>query len=103
MLRVEMHDSIDSLIFRLRGQFTGEEAEYTRTLMGRCHTKMKLVVDLTEVVFVDSVGESVLSFLKRLGAKFIAKGSYALEVCERLRLPLTRNGISRLRTAGVPS
>jgi hypothetical protein len=92
MLRVEMHDSINALIFRLEGRFTGEGAEHVRTLVTRCHIIMRLVVDLTEVTFIDSVGESVLSFFGRLGAELIAQTSYSLDVCERLNLRLARNG-----------
>jgi hypothetical protein len=90
MLRVKMEESLDVLTFRLEGRFTGEEAELARTFVTRCDPEMPLVVDLTEVMFIDGVGEEVLSLLKRLGAKFIAETSYSLDVCERLCLPLVR-------------
>ena len=91
MLRVKMQELLDVLTFRLEGRFTGEQAEHVRTLVTRCDPEMQLVFDLTEVMFIDAVGEDVLSFLKRLGAKFIAETSYALDVCERLCLPLAPN------------
>ena len=56
MLRVEMHDSASSLSLKLEGRFTGDDADHTRTLMTRCRAGMRLVVDLTEVTFIDSVG-----------------------------------------------
>lgn len=87
MLRVETQESGDALIFRLEGRFTGEGAEQVRTLVTRCDNKMTLVIDLTEVLFIDALGESVLSFLKRLGARFVAETSYSRDVCERLDLP----------------
>ena len=92
MLRVEMHDSSNAVIFRVEGRFTGEGAEHVRTLVMRCPMKMKLVVDLSEVSFIDAVGEEVLSFLRRFGAEFVAETSYPLDVCERLCLPLAHNG-----------
>jgi hypothetical protein len=49
---------------------------------------MSLVVDLTEVMYIDSVGEEVLTLLKRLGSQFVAETSYSKDVCERLDLPL---------------
>jgi hypothetical protein len=49
-----------------------------------------LVVDLTDVTFIDSAGEAVLSFFSRLGAKFVALDAYMLDVCERLHLALAR-------------
>ena len=90
MLRVKMQELLDVLTFRLEGRFTGAEAEHVRTLVTRCESEMQLVFDLTEVMFIDAVGEEVLSLFKRLGAKFIAETSYSLDVCERLCLPLVR-------------
>jgi hypothetical protein len=92
MLRVEMQDSANVLILRLEGRFTGDGAEEARMLMTRCASEKGLVVDLTEVTFVDLIGEAALSFFGRLGAKFVAEDAYTLDVCERLHLPLARNG-----------
>jgi hypothetical protein len=94
MLRVEIHDSTNSLSLRLEGRFTGNDAENTRTLMARCHDGMTLVVDLTEVTFIDSVGEEVLSFFARGGAEFVAQTSYTRDICERLQLRLAPDGAS---------
>jgi hypothetical protein len=102
MLRVEICDSADTLIFRLQGRFTGDDAEYTRTLAARFAARGKLLVDLTEVVFIDAAGEEVLSFLGQFGAKFVAPNSYVLDVCERLNLRVARNGSSHLNTLGEP-
>ena len=91
MLRVKMKESVDVLTFRLEGRLTGEGAEHVRTLVTRCDPEMRLVVDLTEVMFIDGIGEEVLSLLKRLGSEFVAETSYSLDVCERLDLPLVRS------------
>src|ERR1039457_6704962 len=50
-----------------------------------------LVVDLTDVSYVDSVGEKVLTWLASVGASFMAKTVYAASLCERLQLPVHRN------------
>lgn len=92
MLRVETHDSANTLTVKLAGRFTGEGAENTRTLMTCCRDGMTLVVDLTEVTFIDSVGEDVLSFFGRFGAEFVAPTSYSLDVCERLHLRIAKDG-----------
>ena len=94
MLRVETHDSADTLSLKLEGRFTGDAAENTCTLVTRCAEGMRLVIDLTEVTFVDSVGEKVLSFFGRFGAEFVAQTSYTVDICERLRLCLARGGAS---------
>lgn len=100
MLRVEILDSADALNLKLEGRFTGEHAEQTRMLVTRCRNGMRLVVDLTDVVFVDAVGEEVLSFFARFGAEFVAPTSYTLDFCERLHLPLAPTGSSHANTSG---
>jgi len=102
MLRVEICDSAGTLILRLEGRFTGDDAEHTRTLGARFAARGRLFVDLTEVVFIDAVGEEVLSFLGQLGAEFVAPNSYALDVCERLNLRVVPNGSSYLNALGEP-
>ena len=102
MLRVEICDSAESLILKLEGRFTGSDAEHTRTLTARLAAREKLLVDLTEVVFVDAAGEEVLSFLGRLGAEFVAPNSYVLDVCERLNLRVAPSGSSHLSALGDP-
>lgn len=88
MLRVKTQESEGALICRLEGRFTGEGAEHLRLFVTHCDSNLELVVDLTEVMFIDAVGEDVLSFIKKLGGEFIAETSYAQHVCERLQLPL---------------
>jgi hypothetical protein len=102
MLRVEIRDSADTLILRLEGRFTGDDAEHTRTLTARFAARGKLLVDLTEVVFIDAAGEEVLSFLGQFGAEFVAPNSYVLDVCERLNLRVAPNGSAHLNELGEP-
>ena len=91
MLRIETQDSQKVLIFRLQGRLTGDDAEHVRMLAAGCNSERGLLVDLTEVTFIDSVGETALSFLRQLGAKFVAEDAYMLDVCERLHLSLARH------------
>src|SRR5271169_6265396 len=101
MFRVEIHESADTLRLEIEGRFTGDDAERTRTLMTCCHSRAILVVDLTEITFIDAVGEEVLSFFGRFGAEFVAPTSYALDICERLHLRLARDGASDTDTSGA--
>jgi hypothetical protein len=101
MLRVEIHDSANSLNLKLEGRFTGHDAENARTLITRCRDGMRLTVDLTDVTFIDSVGEEVLAFFSRFGTEFVAPTSYTLDVCERLHLCLARGGTSDANTSGT--
>jgi len=91
MLRVEIQGSPDTLILKLEGRFTGVDAEHTRSLVAHSPAGVKLAVDLTEVTFIDSVGEEVLSFFGRFGAEFVAQTSYTLDTCERLHLRVARS------------
>ena len=92
MLRVELHHSI----LTLEGRLTAMDAEHIQSLIMRAEVLANtLMVDLTEITFVDSVGETVLSFLGRLGAEFVAETAYSLDVCERLGLRLARSGRSQ--------
>ncbi len=95
MLRVEMHDAVNAFVVKLQGRFTGDDADHIRSLVTRSNITLRLLVDLTDVTFIDSVGESALQFFGRMGAEFIATNSYALDICERLGLPLARRRKAR--------
>jgi hypothetical protein len=99
MLRVECHDIGDVVTLRLEGRFVGEFAKDARALVKRCKIPLRLVVNLSEVTFVDLVGEEVLLWLAQIGGKFVAENCYALHVCERLRLPMA----AEPRSDGFPS
>jgi len=94
MLRFEIRNSGETSHIMLEGRLTGDDAENVRIQIARCPVSVKVIVDLAEVVFIDNVGEQVLSFLGRLGAVFVAPNSYTLDVCERLNLSIAPNGIS---------
>jgi hypothetical protein len=88
MFRVEMHHGANALVMKIEGQLSGNYAEHTGTLLTGYNTELPLVVDLTDVTFVDSAGEGVLSFFGRIGAEFIADNAYSRDLCERLNLRL---------------
>ena len=100
MLRVETQEQDDALICRLEGRFTGSGAEQVRLLVTRFITDQRLVMDLTEVLFIDAIGEQVLSFVKKLGAMFVADTAYSRDICERLCLPLVRTPKSNSQLSG---
>src|SRR5580692_1640570 len=93
MLRLDIRNSNETSHLMLEGRLTGDDAEHVRTQITRCPVSVKLIVDLTEVVFIDNVGEQVILFLGRLGAVFVATNSYTLDLCERLNLSVAPNGI----------
>jgi hypothetical protein len=99
MLRVEFHDAANIVTMRLEGRFVGPFARDTRDLVTRCKIPLRLVVNLSEVTFVDAVGEEVLLWLGRIGGEFVAENCYPLHVCERLHLPLARKRVEALPQA----
>jgi hypothetical protein len=98
MLRVEFQGVGKTMTMRLEGRFVGPFVEDTRDLVTRSKIPPRLVVNLSEVTFVDAAGEEMLSWLARIGGKFIADNCYPLHVCERLHLPMAPK-----RAGGVPS
>ena len=88
MLRVEYYDVGHSVTMRLEGRFVGEFAQDAKDLVTRCKIPLRLVVNLSEVMFVDAMGEEVLLWLARIGGEFVAENCYPLDVCERLHLPM---------------
>ena len=103
MLRVEVDDSTNTLSLKLQGRLVGEEAKNTRTLMTRHRPGKRLVVDVTEVTFIDSVGEDTLLFFSQFGAGFIAETSYSRYICERLHLRVAVGEPSDGNTSGPSS
>lgn len=88
MLRVEFYELPDCMRMRMEGRFVRDFAEHARTLIGDSKLPSKLIVDLSEVSFVDAVGEEVLLWFKEIGLTFVAESVYSRDVCERLQLPI---------------
>ena len=75
MLRITVHDSPGSLTFRLEGRLAGPwvgelEKCWQSTLAGRRNPLLR--VDLTEVTFIDSDGQTCLAAAYRQGAVLVA-------------------------------
>ncbi len=98
MLRVEFnHDGNGTLFVLLQGRLVGPYAEDARMTLARYQVPPTIVVDLSEVTFIDSLGEEVLLWLGRMGSEFVSDNVYARSVCERLHLHISqkRPAISR--------
>ncbi len=72
----------------MEGNLVGEWAKEAKSLLTSGPVPKGLIVDLTDVSYIDSVGEQVLAWFASVGASFMAKAVYASSVCERLQLPL---------------
>ena len=108
MLRIQFYETAHGITVRLQGRFVKEFAEHACMLIGKSSEPSRFVVDLSDVTFVDAVGERVLIWFKEMGVGFTADSAYCLDICERLSLPLaaTRSRANRRATrehTGVPS
>ena len=98
MFRAEILWLANGPTLKMEGRLAGEWAEQARYLVTTDVVPKGLIVDLTEVSYVDSAGERLLSWLGSVGAVFVASGVYAPAVCERLglspmrRMPTRRHG-----------
>lgn len=88
MLRVEFNENgSGGLTVRLIGRMVGPYAEDARSALVHRRLPPSIIVDLSDVVFIDLFGEQVLLWLGRLGATFVADNNvYARSVCEDLQL-----------------
>jgi hypothetical protein len=88
MFRAEIRQLTTGPTLTMEGRLIGDWAEQAKSLVTKDLVPKGLIVDLTDVTYVDSVGEQVLNWFRSVGAAFMAKGVYAAGVCERLHLPL---------------
>jgi len=88
MLRAEFNHKNKSLTLRLEGRLVGAWAVQVKSLVSRHFVSNGLLVDMSEVTYVDSVGERLLLWLRDLHARFVGETCYARDICERLHLTL---------------
>ena len=91
MFRAEIQWLASGPTLKLEGKLVADWAEQARCLYVTKDVLPKgLIVDLTEVSYIDSVGEQLLKWLASVGAVFVAGSVYAFAVCDRLRLSPTQ-------------
>ena len=101
MFRAEILWLANGPTLKMEGKLVGEWAEQARCLITADIVPKGLVVDLTEVSYVDSSGERLLSWLGSVGAVFAVSGIYFTAVCERLDLSCTHRRHARRYGNGV--
>ena len=87
MFRAQIQWLASGPTMKLEGRLVADWAEQARCLVTEEVLPKGLIVDLTEVSYVDSAGEQLLKWLASVGAVFVAGSVYAFAVCDRLRLP----------------
>jgi len=82
---------------KMAGRLVGRWAEEAMCLVTADVVPKGLIVDLTDICYVDSTGERFLSWLGRLGATFVSRGVYVPALCERLSLATVRRTTTERR------
>ena len=101
MFRAEIQWLASGPTLKLEGKLVSDWAEQARCLVTKEVLPKGLIVDLTEVSYIDSAGEQLLTWLASVGAMFAAGSVYAIAVCERLALsPIQRKPERRNRHHG---
>jgi hypothetical protein len=87
MQRAELQDFTNATMLRLEGRLVGSWANSVLAMARTCPFTTRLLVDLTDVSYVDASGEEVLKSLAAIGAEFAAESCYSRDIRERLVLP----------------
>src|SRR5437667_5498981 len=75
MLRITVHDNLESVTFQLEGRLAGawvREVEECRQRTLACRRGIAVRFDLTGVTFIDAAGKAYLAAMHRQGAQFVA-------------------------------
>jgi ABC-type transporter Mla MlaB component len=86
MLRAQLDRSNEGLALKLEGQLVSAWAVQVKAHVSRHFVANGLLVDMSDVTYVDSTGELLLLWLRDLHARFVAGTCYARAICERLHL-----------------
>ena len=98
MFRAEILWMANGPTLKLEGKLAADWAEQARFLVTKDLLPEGLIVDLTEVSYIDSAGELLLKWLASVGASVVGGNVYAIGVCDRLglspmrRMPARRHG-----------
>lgn len=95
MFRAEIRWLENGPTLKMEGKLVGDWAGQARNLVTKDVVPKGLVIDLTEVSYVDSAGEHLLKWLASVGAAFVARSVYAVAVCERLCLLTAQRKVER--------
>ena len=94
MLAAEIRWLASGPTLKMKGTLGRDWAAQAGSLVRKDVIPAGLLVDLTEVSYIDTAGEDLLKWLASMGAEFTADSIYAVHVCERLHLPLLEHDCS---------
>jgi len=86
MVRVEFHERDDKTTLKIEGRLVGHVATDVRSAVASKQTPGKLIVDLSDLTWVDIKGEELLLWLARIGCSFVTGNAYSSFLSEKLSL-----------------
>jgi len=92
MFRAEIQWLASGPTLKMEGKLVGDWAEEAMSLLTKDAVPQELIVDLTDVSYIDSLGEEFLKWLGRVGSAFVPGNVYTSGICEQLNLRLLENG-----------
>lgn len=101
MFRAEIQWLADGPTLKMAGKLVGEWAEEARSLVTTEIVPKGLIVDLTDVSYIDSAGQRLLTWLGGVGAVFVARNVYTAAICERLGLVAVERMPARFNRASL--
>lgn len=87
LLRITIVETPSEQKWVLQGRLIGPWAQELRSNWNRAHGQSNgrsCVVDLSQVTFIDSDGERVLTKMRKEGADFVVSGLYATHVIQNV-------------------
>lgn len=87
MLRITVQTEGSKTLLKLDGKITGpwvKELESCWEMLRRVQTGKKLVVELTEVSFINSAGNLLLERMHREGAELLGEGPLTRSIVEEI-------------------
>ncbi len=96
MLKITIHDTPSQLVFQLEGKLIGpwvDELAQSWQTAGSIRSGRRVMVDLTDVTFIDDAGKDLLARLRGTGAEFLARDPLTKAVIEEVTgaTPQTRS------------
>lgn len=73
-------------MFVLEGRLGGEWVQELLSVAHDLRPGTNIIFDIEDVLFVDRLGEKALLWLSHLGARFVARNAYGVDLCKRLHL-----------------
>ena len=88
MFDVDIIETRGAIRVTIAGRFVRDFVEEGKRFMYGRRGPVDVTVNISGISFVDFYGEKALTWMRMMGAKFVACSPYSLRICRRLHLPV---------------